>query len=229
MPLPVYSDLTASPAEVLARLPRIGRLMILNSTAGVTHERIGQLDAIRFDGAEAVTEGPDHNARIHLPAIARMTVDRSSAMGDKAYPRINFLDAGGRILFGAVSFAGMEPFDAALDGLPFAPLAAAPQGFDFAGPGAEPPAEDPALPVLDSLTGREATIAIAQPGFRQQWTGVAGAIRPSRGFLNVMVPNFHFHLKAGSVGGWSESDGGQVLTALAPGGEALGLTIRLPA
>lgn len=227
---PTYATLTASPAEVLARLPRIGRLMLINSTAGVTHERIGQLDAIRVSGDEAVTLGPDHDARIQLSAIARMDVDRSSVMGDKAYPRVTFRDGAGRAIFSAISFAGMEPFDAALEGLPFQALDEAVKSFDFAG--GEAPAEDPALPVLEAAVAEPGavTIAITQPGYAQKWQGVVEAIRPSRGFLNVMVPNFHFHLKAGSVTGWTESvtAEGRVLTALGAGGEPLGLTIRFP-
>ena len=224
--------LTASPAEVLQRLPGIGRVMILNSTGGVTHERIGEIATVEVTGDEAVVRGPDHDSRIALSPIAAMIVDRSSVIRDKAFPRIDFRDAAGRVLFSAVSFAGMEPFDAALAG--FAELAepAAGPGPEFAR-GADVDDADPGRIALDRAQtgGQPVVIRIAQPGFTQRWEGVVEAVKPSMGFLNVLVPNFHFHLKGGSVGSWSgaRTDEGEVLTALDPAGQEIGLQVVFPA
>lgn len=226
-----YLRLLASPLEVLSRLPAIGRLMILTSWGGVTHERIGTLANVVAEGEYAVGSGPDHDCRIHLPRIARMVVDRSPVLNGKAFPRIEFLYDDGGLMFGAVSFAGLEPFDAALEGIATEPVAHEKSGLAF-GRGEEIDPSDAALPVLEGLVaaGLPVTVQVERPGFIQRWQGVVEKLTPSKGFINIMSGNFHFHLRAGSVGSWTETGGpgGRILAANAPTGEALGLTVVTP-
>lgn len=226
---PVYARITAPAPAVLDRLPVIGRVMLIASGGGVTHERIGQLDGFRIAGDRAVAHGPDHDAELSLPAIARIEIDRSSVMGEKAFPRVNFRAEGGRALFSVVSFAGMDPFDAALADLAHEALSEPVAGFDLSGMTDEAPTADPALAVLEGLVGRAAQVTVERPGFRQSWQGTVPAIKPSRGFLNILVPDFHFHLKAGAVTGWDTqpgADGGTIWRAQGEGGAALALTIE---
>lgn len=217
-----------TPAGVIERLPRIGRLMIINSREGVTHERIGVIETVTTDGDWINCSGAEHDSRIHLPSIARMVIDTSSVMKEKAYPRINFLDADGTAIFSAVSFAGMDPFIAALEGLSREPDTGENTPMEIK-ERAEALPTDPGLAPLNAALASAAPISIAieRPGFSQTWQGVVEKIIPSMGFINVMVPDFHFHLRAGSVGSWQteKTDDGVILTAYAEDGSALGLTL----
>lgn len=214
----------ASPAEVLACLPAIGRLMVIVRANGVTHERIGVVESIAQDGGDLVLSGDCHDARIDLSAIAKITVDRSSVMKDKVYPRLECLDIAGEPVVAIVGMEGLAAFDHAISNLsqtPIDPPAKAPRD-DKA---ADLDAADPAITPFETLRdcGAEVSIAMGRPGVDQLWRGKIESIKPAMGFLNVMTPDFHLHLKAGIVGAWQVAPGARI--ALDAAGQPTGLML----
>ncbi len=223
-----FSLLLEAPADVIHRLPRIGRLMIINSREGVTHERIGLLEDITAEQKWLACTGGAHDCRIHLPSIAKMVIDTSSVMAEKAYPRIDFYDADARAMFSVVSFEGLDPFLAAIDGFKTEAYLDARSPFEIKERNEASP-DDPGMAPLNAALASAATVAIsiARPGFTQRWRGTIEKLVPSMGFINVMVPDFHFHLRAGAVGYWktASDEDGITLDAYDPNGVSLGLTL----
>jgi putative heme degradation protein len=223
-----HNLLNEAPGDVIRRLPQIGRLMIINSREGVTHERIGLLESISNDGDRLTCHSTAHDCRIHVPTIAKMVVDTSSVMNEKAYPRIDFYDAESKPMFSAVSFEGLAPFMAAIDNLKTQPYTEASNPFDIKERSEALP-NDPGLLPLNAAVASASlvTIAIERPGFSQKWHGVIEKLIPSMGFINVMVPDFHFHLRAGAVGHWQKriDDNGATLSAHDQDGAPLGLIL----
>jgi putative heme degradation protein len=231
---PARTRLQTSVKEALDRATRFGKLMITFSHGGATHERIGVI--------EAVEEGPDgirlvgaHHASLITPsAFASIEADRSSKMKDKYYPRLVFCDTAGKAVFSVVGFDGLEPFDAAMAGCTEEALPAAEPA-----PRAAPAAETPPAPALpfDALqlaqqSGEEVVIRHGTYGFRQEWRGRIGGLKPAMGFINIIDPDFHLHLKDGSVSAWdtvpASEAGTQTFAALDADGKPTGLTISGP-
>ena len=89
------ATLTAAPADVLTRLPAMGRLKVVARAGGATHERIGVVGAVSaVDGALHIG-GDCHDAAIPLAPLATVALDCSSLMKDQVYPRLEFRDAAG--------------------------------------------------------------------------------------------------------------------------------------
>jgi len=215
-------------AEVIVRLPAIGRLMITARQSGATHERIGRVERIVHEDGMLLCQGAEHDSRIDPSEIATVTVDRTSIMGDKAYPRIDFADDAGTVLFSVVGFDGLEPFDMALaplGGGVVLPVEARPER----GERGEVASDDVgALPFAQaSATGEPVSILFSRSGFSQAWHGTIEQVKPAMGFINVMRPDFHLHLKAGTVAGWTrtEAQGSVELSAVDFDGEPTGLVV----
>jgi len=212
-------------ASVIRALPAIGKLMVTAKRAGATHERIGTIERVTVDDGWLVCSGAEHDSRMDPSAIATIIVDRTSIMGDQAYPRIDFLAADGECLFSVVGFGGLEPFDAAL--APFGPGEALPE--KPAEPRGERPEVDPeeagARPLNKARdSGIEISIAFSRTGFAQRWTGRVEKVNPAMGFINVMRADFHLHLKANTVSDWRVA--GELHEALDQDGVPTGLTLR---
>mgnify|MGYP001040057467 CR=1 FL=1 len=220
---PARERLEISPAKVLAALPA-GRLMVGTSNLGSTHERIGTVENVEVDGRFVTISGAMHDSRIDTREIGGVVVDRSGRMGDKAYPRIDFHSPEGIVLFSVVGFEGLEPFDAALaplgEGVAVEPAPEKPQEERT-----EAAADDPGREPFDAAltAGDEIVIGMRRSGFEQAWRGRVEAIKPAMGFINVMRPDFHLHLKAGAVARWRR-EGGE-LQAEAADGSLLGLFV----
>jgi putative heme degradation protein len=77
----------------------------------------------------------------------------------------------------------------------------------------------------------EITIELHREGLLQRWSGKVEAVKPAMGFINVMRPDFHLHLRAGSVHGWRVvgETGDVELEAHNAEGQATGLVVRGPA
>jgi len=216
--------LEIDPVRVLAVLPAMGKLMVGSSRLGATHERIGVVEAVSAGDGLVMLGGAAHDCRVDTAHIARMIVDRSGRMGDKAFPRIDFHASEDTVLFSVVGFDGLEPFDAALAGfgagIPVEPAAGPSPG----GRG-EVAANDPgAQPFEKALaSGDETVIGLRRPGFEQRWRGRVETVKPAMGFINVMRPDFHLHLKAGSVARWTPH--GDELLAETGDGSPLGLFV----
>lgn len=224
--------LSASPHFVIEALPSIGPLMITAKNGGATHERIGTIERVTTEKGWLVCSGAEHDSRIDPTAIAEVIVDRTSVMQEQVYPRIDFVAADGTVLFSVVGFGGIAPFDAAIvplgggEALPEKPR--------------DPPGERPEIAETDPgaqplkaamAAGQRVTISFVRTGFEQRWTGTIETVKPAMGFNNVMRPDFHLHLKGGSVQSWQQdvADDVTVLTAIGEGGVASGLTITGPA
>lgn len=219
--------LSVSPADLFPRLVDLGRLMIFTTTGAVTHERIGVLETVTTADGWARFGGKAHDSQIRLDAIAGIALDRSRRIGDKAYPRIELNDSSGSEIACIVGFEGLEPFDRALAGIPVAgELEKRSTAFNSMPPAAEVDAADPGRAPFDAAraAGRPVVVEIALPHFHQRWTGAVPELKVSHGFINVMEPDFHLHLRGGAIAGWRNDDG--VSQAYAGDGAALGFSVR---
>ena len=194
--------------ELLALLPRMDRLMVIGRAPGVTHERIGPVEAVSATADGLHLSGACHDAVIDPARIARIVLDTHSLMGGKVYSRLEFLDAGGALLFSIVGMEGQAGFTA-----PFAahPRHAVPVR-DTEAPAGEAQELDPDDPAQQPFQTVQEQTATVRTGFdngtlRQGWSGRNEALRPSRGFLNVMTLDFHLHLKGGMLSGWQSEAG----------------------
>ncbi len=226
--LPQRARLTARPEEVLAVLPAIGRLMVTAKNLGATHERIGPVETVGFADGWAVIGGAEHESRIELSAIAEMIVDRTSIIQGKAYPRIDLNRTDGSYICGIVAFDGIEPFDAAISEFgPGEPLEV-PQPPE-PGPRGDVAPDDVGRTLLEAAlaAAQSVTVSFDKPGFHQAWHGTIEAVKPAMGFVNLMRPDFHLHLKAGAVAIWRPmaTETGTRYEALGPEGVALGLCL----
>lgn len=225
------ASLGSDAVAVLRCLPEMGSVMLTTRHGGATHERIGPVEAVSVEGDTVLCRGAAHDSRIAIAEIASVVVDRSGRMKDMVLPRLDFQDAGGAVLFSIIGMAGLEPFDTGL----------APLGAGTPLPEPEKPAREPAtLEEGDPGTlafeaaragGEPISITLTRPGVVQSWQGVVAAVKPGMGFINVMQPDFHLHLRGGSVAGWRRRDESDaiVLEAENAAGELIGLSVRGPA
>lgn len=235
-PTPANTRLLVSVEEALARASGFGKSMVTFSRGGATHERIGVIERVER-GAESVRlTGAHHASRIIPAAIASIETDRSTKMKDVSYPRLNFRDGAGEALFAIVGFEGLDPFNAALAGCAEEAMPA-----QEAKPNERPAAsgDATALPPLafDALqaaqqSGAEVVIRHGVDGFSQEWRGTIGELRPAMGFINIINPDFHLHLKDGSLSAWQREEGDDhevTFVAIDTDGKPTGLVIRGPA
>jgi len=163
-------------------------------------------------------------AQLDLGGLRRVVLDRSSRMRDQVYPRLEFQDAAGRALMRVIGMEGEAPFEASLGHLPGRALFPAE---DIAAPAAAPPdGEDcPATVLLRRLhaAGGPVRVALSLPGAVQSWEGMLPEPRLAMGFVNLIEPGFHLHLRLGSVTGFRISSEGW--EALDEAGEPGGLTV----
>jgi len=225
--LPALEDITgATVADVLARLPRMGRVMVIAKTdRGVTHERIGAVEAVTRDAGDLRLKGACHDGLVKLDAAVRMRIDRRSVMQGKIYPHLNILDSAGNIVLDVVGMEGTEPMEEALIGITRAPLAAQSVPAVTRRDAPDIAETDPALIMLRQLhdKGAQVTITAKTAALTQVWRGQVDAVKPAMGFINVMTPDFHLHLKAGSIAAWGGEPGRRI--ALDAKGAPCGLTL----
>jgi putative heme degradation protein len=229
------SRLQVSVKEALDRAARFGKLMVTFSQGGATHERIGVIERVE-EGPFGIRLAGDHHASLITPSVfTSVEADRTSKMKDKYYPRLSFCDAAGKSVFAVVGFDGLEPFDAALAGCTEEPLPAAeptPRS-PAAGEGASPPPLPFDALQLAQQSGEEVIIRHGTDGFRQEWRGRIATLRPAMGFINIIDPDFHLHLKDGSVSAWRPTEPAtaemRTFAAVDTDGNLTGLTISGPA
>lgn len=222
--------LDVGPATLLSRLPDIGRVMISSQHLGATHERIGKVETVHVEDGWIVCQGAEHNSRISTAAIDEVIIDRTSVMREKAYPRIELRSREGEIIANVTGFEGLEPFDAI--------LAEFPQGTQLppedrnggtAGERQELAENDPGLEPFAAAgrSGGRIRVELDLPSFRQAWEGDMPAIKPAMGYINLILPDFHLHLRGGAVASWRrEEDAGRIrFVALDTEGTDLGLAV----
>lgn len=216
---------------LLQKLPEIGRLMVNSKSLGATHERIGTVETVNFANGRIAIGGAEHHSSIDASAVKEIIIDRTSIMRDKCYPRIDMLGSDGEVVASVIGFDGVEPFDAALAEFGAgAPLDEKDKD-ETAPERKEISAEDGGFEPFKRAETEGATVRIelTMPHFHQQWQGVMPVVKPSMGFINVMVGDFHLHLKGDSVAGWSneESHEGIVYAAHNAEQKPLGLIVTL--
>ncbi|MGB3830715.1 MAG: hypothetical protein WA975_02480 [Mesorhizobium sp.] len=222
--------LDVAPADLLARLPAMGRVMIGSENRGATHERIGRIEKVRVADGWAIFEGAEHDSCIELAAIASLVADRSSIMREKSYPRLELKQSDGRTIANITGFEGLEPFDAVLAAFPQgAALDVEERRAGGTDERRELDEDDAGLRLLSAAAraGGHVRVEFSRPSFRQCWAGAMPAIKPAMGYVNIIQPDFHLHLKGGSVSGWrrEEADGVIRFHALGLDGGETGLVV----
>ncbi|MGJ4857755.1 hypothetical protein AB4037_24515 [Labrys sp. KB_33_2] len=221
-------------ADVLEAAGRLGRVMLTTSQGGATHERIGPVDRVERSGFAVRLAGAAHDADIDTAALGAVILDRSGRMKDKVLPRLDFQGKDGAVLFSLVGLDGLEPFDAGVAELRgMATEAAEPvEAMERADLAEDDPGSLPFE--VARCAGVPVTIELRRDGLRQAWSGNIEAVKPAMGFINVMQPDFHLHLRAGAVGRWrmradrAGPDGVELLAENVRG-ELIGLAVRGPA
>ena len=224
---PLREKLRCPPLPLLRCLPKMGRVMLAVKSDGITHERMGLVEDVTVLGSQVHCSGAAHDAQIEYTEIDGMIVDRTGRMRDQMLPRIDFLGRNGETLFSVTGLDGLEPFNAALR-----PLGAG-----------EPLAEEmrkpsPQTTVADGDAGgvpltaaskHRSPIAIEfhRPAVWQRWHGVVQEAVAAMGFINVIQPDFHLHVRGGSVTHWGRKAAPPLVELAAAGadGSALGLVL----
>ncbi|MEX2520314.1 MAG: ChuX/HutX family heme-like substrate-binding protein, partial [Paracoccaceae bacterium] len=198
----------AGPAAVLERLPKMGVVMVNTRFGGATHERMGNVAKVAVAGEKYICSGDEHDSEIDASAVATVVIDRTGKMQDKVLPRIDFFDEAGAVVFSVIGMDGLEPFDAGLEGVDESAATDAPEKPERQK--AEYAEGDPGMAPFETAMKSGAKVRIQQirPGFRQAWTGVIERVSPGMGFINVMRPDFHLHLRGGAVAGWRREGAG---------------------
>lgn len=217
--------------EVLEAAGRLGRVMLTTRQEGATHERLGIVERVEKQGLNVRLAGADHDAVVDPSVLGSIILDRSGKIQDKVLPRLDFHHRDGGVLFSLVGLGGLEPFDAGLDGL--MGEATDPAEPHIPGERAEVKEGDiGAEPFAAACeAGAQIGIELRREGLLQRWSGRVEAVKPAMGFINIMRPDFHLHLLAGSVLGWRVDGEGDEIELLAHNaeGEATGLVVRGPA
>ncbi|MBR0683658.1 hypothetical protein GXW74_24470 [Roseomonas eburnea] len=223
--LPTRFLLIATPVQAAALLPALGRSMVTLNRAGATHERIGPVESATAEAGTLRIGGAAHESSLALDQVAQIVADRSGGMRGKVFPRIEFQAADGTALLTVIGMDGLEPFDAAVQG--WAGAALEPRARPEA-PAQAPdaPPTDPGREALEALraSGGEVEIRIVAGPASQSWRGRIEEVKPAMGFANILRPDFHLHLRDGSVAGFRAS--GEDLEALDAEGAPSGLVLR---
>jgi putative heme degradation protein len=208
---------------VLDHLAGMGRVMVIATANGVTHERIGIVEKVTINGSMAQVQGDAQDCVIDLAPIAKVTLDLTSVMKGKSYPRVNFLSQDDKVLFAIVGFDGKEPFITPFLNSVREPLAVEEKQNSEK---AELEDSDPAhLPFNQALETNKAIIVQMQANnITQRWQGVVEKIVPAMGFMNIMTGDFHLHLKGGVVSAWKTDE--RTYHTLDKNAEAIGLTVE---
>ncbi|MDB6177676.1 hypothetical protein PAF17_09135 [Paracoccus sp. Z330] len=193
-----------TPDALLDRLPDMGRLMVIGRHDGVTHERIGPVEQVQTREGAVCLSGQCHDARIRTGNVASIVLDTGSVMGGKVFPRLEFMTADGGTAFSIVGMEGEGPFEMPLSDISRQPLAATDARNASGQDKPEFDPADPACPPFDLAVnaGAQVEILFDNGTLCQSWQGRIDAVKPAMGFLNVMTPDFHLHLKGGTLAGW---------------------------
>lgn len=227
-PTTALLSIDAQPDDVLLRLPELGSLMMIGKGRGATHERIGAVAEVTRNADRLACTGQFHDSLLEHGRVESIQLNASRLIQGKAYPRMEFHDGAGEILFAVVGFEGAEIFHEKLGQFPCTELGPA-EALPF--PKRPDVADDDigALPLKAALKSQHPiAIEFETPTFRQGWTGIVERVNPGMGFINVTRDDFHLHLLGGTVGSWVESTvkEGAVLIALDHQGVETGLRLH---
>ena len=155
---------------------------------------------------------------------SNIILDTTSVMQEKTYPRLDFCDADNTALVSIVGMEGTCEFLVPLGELTrreLAEKASSPRSKS------ELSDDDICLGPFQSAcdTGQSVEICMRTNTVRQCWSGVIKGLKPAMGFMNIMTPDFHLHLKGGTVTGWKTE--ATVQHAIGVNGQRSGLTIKV--
>ena len=173
--------LKQAPAEILAKLPSMGRVMLSARAAGATHERMGVVEKVQLEGDFARLSGAMHDSALDLTVITRLVADRTSKMRERVLPRLECQNAEGEVLFSLIGLDGLEPFDQALAG--FGPGEALEPVAREAGMGGaqDVPDDDLGAATFAAIlrNGTPIAIELRRPGLHQLWSGALPEPKPA--------------------------------------------------
>jgi hypothetical protein len=220
--------LLCKPLALAQALPAMGRVMLTAQAGGVTHERMGQVEEVRLEGDFLHVSGDTHAARIDVRAVNAITVDRTIRMKDRILPRIDLVDANRRVMIGIVALDGPALFETAIAHFETGdPMVAEPR--PAFGRTSNESDELGSAPFLAAKAdGHPVTIEFRQDSVFQSWTGVIDDVKAAMGFINVMKPDFHLHLRNVTISTWNRmTTGDQVgLIGLDASGNDVGLILK---
>jgi putative heme degradation protein len=211
--------LPLDPLAVLGRVTAIGSALIGIRAGGALLEGIGSVESVSEEAGDIVLRGPGRETRIAAGAIGSIVTDQMAMK--TIMPFIEIFDADGNALAKITALDGLERFDAAFEGIARTPLDAAPPAARPA-PGDSEPADGPLKAAADA--GKPVTLTAKKPGVSHRWTGTISEVSFSHGFLNLIQPDMHLHIRAGAIGDWREGPQG-TFSALDADGAAIGLTL----
>ncbi len=201
--------------HVFECVPSIGKVMLMRSACGITFERIGPVASVtmeddkqcRFIGTGREGQPGEWHAQIDSSAIRSVLVDRSNVMKDKVYPRLVLRDADNRSVLTIIGFDGLEPFDRALSRFSESSIEVDPvsEAVSIAAPTSSQRVPD----ALSLVAGKDVPVALSfingSSYLARPW-GPVDEIRLAMGFVNIIEPDFHLHVKEGAIGWWQEEE-----------------------
>ncbi len=228
-PLSRRQSLPLEPLALLTRAAAMGRTLVGVRAPGALLERIGRFDGLEMDGDMIVAAHENGRTVIDPSAIAVIVADVSETPHDTVLTYMDFLDADGASVIKVTALEGPEAFDAALDGVPRAPLPYVPPlprttiAVDPADAGGVPL-------VAANASGLTVTLAVRRAGAEQSWTGLIEKIVFGHSYVNIIQADMHLHLAAGAVAAWDRSGNGNdvTLTAVDGAGAPIGLVVSGP-
>ncbi len=228
-PTSYRQSLPLEPLAILTRAAAMGRTLVGVRAPGALLERIGRFDGVVLqDGLITAREG-DRRTVIDPAIIASVVADISETPHDTVLHYVDFLDADGASVIKVTAMDGPEPFDAALAGLPRAPLPYVPPlprttiAVDRSDAGG--------VPLLAaSASGLPVTLSVRRPGAEQSWTGLIEKVTFGHSYVNVIQADMHLHLAAGCVATWDRTEAGEtvIFSAADDAGGRIGLVVGGP-
>ncbi len=222
-------SLPLEPLAILERAAAMGRTLVGVRAPGALLERIGVFDGLVMQDGFITAAHADRRTLIDPAAIAAIVADVSETPHDTVLHYVDFLDAWGASVIKVTALDGPEGFDAALHGLPRAPLPYVPPlprttiAVDPRDTGGQPL-------LAASASGVAVTLSVRRPGAEQSWTGLIEKVTFGHSYVNVIQPAMHLHLAGGAVATWGRAEAGETVTfsATDAGGSSIGLAIGGP-
>lgn len=222
------AQLDHSPIQILAALRHAGGVMLGVRSGPALLERMGSIERVEESAGTIRVLGASHDLTLSADAVTAIVVDRTMKMRDRVLPRVHVLGSDGKPLVSATALDDAEAFEAAL--APFGPGTALPEE---PAPPREPAtaeAEDPAARPLRAAAeaGLPVALAIERSGVLLRRIGVLPEPQIAMGFVNIILPDCHLHLRGGMIA-WRrrEDTGGVLFSAENAEGSAIGLTLRV--
>ncbi len=225
-PISRRQSLPLEPLALLQRAAAMGRTLVGVRAPGALLERIGRFDGVALDGGLIVAAHENGRTVIDPSVITAIVADVSETPHDTVLTYMDFLDANGVSVIKVTALDGPEAFDAALSGVPRAPLPYVPPLPRTTIP--VDPADAGGVPLVAAhASGLTVTLNVRRPGAEQSWSGLIEKIVFGHSYVNIIQPDMHLHLAAAAVAAWDRSGSGDdvTLTAVDGAGAPIGLSV----